>query len=252
MDLWEALELNEPCILAATGAGGKTSLLLALAACAHKRFFQVILTTTTKMFYRQAEAIQPVIETSFSEGMHAISMNLHKQCLVSWFSRREGDKVIGLPTEYIDRMAGIQSDAYILVEADGAKEKLLKAPNFHEPLIPSSTAITVGVLSLQAVGQPLEESIVHRLGHVSLLLGKGRGETIIPKDLALLACHSNGIFQYSKGKRILVLTGAGVEKTASYGRDVVAGLRKSGAPIERCVLTAGYGATMEPVAVYDL
>lgn len=251
MDLWEALALNEPGILACTGAGGKTSLLLSLTECAYGRF-PIILTTTTKMYGHQVEAFRPTIEPSFSAAIHVVNASLEQYGRAAWFSRREGDKVIGLMPDDIDKLAVISPDVYILVEADGAKEKLLKAPNFHEPLIPSSTAITVGVLNLQALGQPLEESRVHRLEQVSLLLGKGNGETITPKDLALLACHSNGIFQYSKGKRVLVLTGAGAEKAAFYGREVVDSLRSIGAPIERCVLTAGYGATMEPIEVYDL
>jgi len=249
MNLWDAVGLNKPCVLACTGAGGKTSLLRTLAGYAQTNTLPVLITTTTKMYYSQAADFNPIFSYTFAAGASVLA-NAASQ-VTAWFSRRQGDKVTGLPPEWIDSLAQSGFAGYILVEADGAAGRWLKAPAGHEPVVPASTAVTVGVLNLQAIGHPLAETVVHRLHLVLSLLNKEEGQLIEWRDLALLAAGEKGIFQYSRGEKVLLLTGAEAAGT-EYGLKIAAQLRLAGTDIRRCILAANNGLELQPVEVQEL
>ncbi len=251
MDLWDALGLTHSEVIAAVGAGGKTSTLLTLAACARQREWPVILTATTKMYARQAADFMPVIAQSYEAGAEQVRAALTQRLYGAWFSSAEGEKLTGLPPEWIDGFAASNPGTVLLVEADGAREKLLKIPAPHEPVIPVSTTITVAVLNLRVLGLPLTGQFVHRLEKTCAFLGKKQGDSISLHDLALVASRSSGVFQYSVGKRTLVLTG-GEREDVSKGREFVRLLQENGSPASRCILTAGFGRGMEVLEVWDL
>ena len=67
---------------------------------------------------------------------------------------------------------------FILVEADGAKRKPIKAPADYEPVIPSSTTLVIGVIGLDALGKAIDEETIHRCELFCSLTGKKAGNTI--------------------------------------------------------------------------
>ena len=69
----------------------------------------------------------------------------------AWFSGITGTKVDSLDCDLIDGLAKLHPNWQIVVEADGAKEKWLKAPKTTEPVIPSLTKTTIGLVNLQNV-----------------------------------------------------------------------------------------------------
>ncbi|MDF2635364.1 MAG: hypothetical protein K0R78_2238 [Pelosinus sp.] len=252
MELWKAIGIKEPCIIACTGAGGKTSVILSLARTAQSINVPVLLSSTTKMYYSQVVNFNPIFSNDFVEGSACVALHLAHKRITSWFSGVEEDKVIGLPLEWLDRM--IQNpkiNPYILVEADGARGLWLKSSGSNEPIVPFCTKITVGVLNLQAIGQPLTNQIAHRLELVLELLKKQEREIVDWRDLAILALHKQGIFQHSKGTRILILNGATVGQVKNAKR-ITEYLRKTKSEIYRCVLTEGYGEALRAIEVYDL
>lgn len=252
MDLWEALQITDASMVACTGAGGKTSLLTTLAACGRRRKLPVFITATTKMYTWQIQQWDPIIATDFQHGRDLVLRAMSDKGSTAWFSSCDKDKVIGLPVEYISRLAASLRPPYcLLVEADGAKEKLLKTPAVHEPIVPEETTHTVGVLNAQALGRPLEAAIVHRLDRTCELLSKQPGETITVQDFAILASHQQGIFQYHRGQCGLVVTGVETV-TVSWSGQLLGLLQDYGCPAERCILARGFGSTMEPVGVYVL
>lgn len=251
MNLWETIPIDQPGVLACTGAGGKTSLLQTLERHARSYHFPVILTSTTKMFYHQVEQLAPVFSDNYAEGAARIAEKLTVQSSAAWFSCRQGEKCIGLPVQWIDDVAMANPSCQLLVEADGARGCLVKAPALYEPVIPNTTTVTVGVLNLQALGQPLNEIVAHRLELVSSLLHKAPGQLIRPEDMALLALSEQGIFKNSRGRKVLLLTGSGAV-SGCHVKTVIQELRHNRAGICRCVVAAGYGENMRPIEVYDL
>lgn len=250
MDLWDAIGFKEPYILACTGAGGKTSALLSLVNDALFRNVPVLLSTTTMMYYSQVIGLNPIFSNNFNEGASRVAHHLTNDGLAAWFMRMDGDKVIGVPPQWLDRMEQSKAKPYIFVEADGARGLWLKASEIYEPVIPSSTQITVGVLNLQAIGQPLSTNIVHRLELVLALLQKQQNEIVGWRDLALLALHERGIFQHSQGSKILLLTGSSTIHVR-HARQIAEYLGKIKAGIHKCIVTEGFGEALRPIEVYD-
>jgi molybdenum cofactor cytidylyltransferase len=84
------------------------------------------------------------------------------------------------------------SAAIWLIEADGARRRLLKAPADHEPAIPACSNIVVIVASLDAIEQPLNETIVHRWEIFAELGGARREEPITAEIIARVLLHEKG------------------------------------------------------------
>lgn len=253
-DWWTALDLPRAGVVACVGAGGKTSLLLALLARAVAGGLPVVLTATTKMYYRQVAHMDPVLTEDFAQGALQVERLLALRGHAAWFLRQEEDKVIGLPPALVDRLAAVWPQAVILAEADGARGRLLKAPAKWEPVLPERTAVTIGVLNLAALGLPLAAQRVHRLERVCALLQKEPGAGITLEDFALLASSPQGIFQHSRGQRLLVFAG-GERAGGVCGRELAAALRRQRTPAVRCVLAvraAGGDARPEAAEVHEL
>ena len=125
----------------------------------------------------------------------------------SWFQSVAGHKVLGLDPELLDRVQERHPDWSIIIEADGAKTKWLKAPKFHEPVIPTKTATTIAVVNMQVLGKPLTEDYVHRIEEVQAIMEVPLGDRITPEGVVRLLRHEQGVFQYARGKRIVFCTG---------------------------------------------
>jgi probable selenium-dependent hydroxylase accessory protein YqeC len=50
----------------------------------------------------------------------------------------------------------------ILVEADGSRQRPLKAPDRHEPVIPEAADMVCPMVGIDALGEPLSSLSVHR------------------------------------------------------------------------------------------
>lgn len=251
MDFWSAVELEESGIVACVGAGGKTSVIQSLTNAARQRKQPVVVTSTTRMYVQQVDGLDTVIAGDYTSGRLAVHKRLAGNQAAAWFSARKGDKIIGLPPHWLDEFAQSGLACRILVEADGAAACLIKAPAVHEPVVPLSTAVTVGVLNLQAIGRSLNSSIAHRLPLVTKLLGKTEGATIAWQDLAELAGQPQGIFQYGQGRKVLVLSG-GQPALMQAGRSIAAYLKFNFSGFDRCIISSGYGAHMQPLEVHEL
>jgi probable selenium-dependent hydroxylase accessory protein YqeC len=86
-----------------------------------------------------------------------------------------------------DKYAGIgcaEADALrsradlVLVEADGARGRSLKAPAAHEPVVPPASDVVVVVAGLDALGAALDAGLVHRLERVCALTGRPPGAPV--------------------------------------------------------------------------
>ncbi len=79
-----------------------------------------------------------------------------------------------------------QSDLFdwIIVEADGAAQKSLKACAPHEPVIPMDTRYLIILAGLDAIGKKLDDQTVHRADIFSKNTGLPLGEIIDESSLA--------------------------------------------------------------------
>ena len=103
----------------------------------------------------------------------------------------------GVSPEFIVKLADLNQAYCIIVEADGAARKPLKAPNPTEPVIPDNTSLVIPVVGIDAVGCRLTEEKVFRPEIVSRLLGLPLGEVISAEAIASLITHPQGIIKGS-------------------------------------------------------
>lgn len=210
--LSEVLPLQSGMTVALVGAGGKTTTMFRLATELAARGERVITTTTTHIFKPnadQTEALILTIENNHWREAIAESLTTHRHITVAANTTAEG-KLQGIPPDWADDLRSLPGIGAVLVEADGAKGRLIKAPAAHEPVIPASADLILLLMSAEALDQPFSAEIAHRPEQISALTGLVSGETITPQVLATLATSEHGLLKGCPpaAKAILVLTHA--------------------------------------------
>ena len=74
---------------------------------------------------------------------------------------------------------------WIIVEADGAKRRPLKAPGRYEPVIPACSHIVIGVVGLNGLGKPLDKKYVFRPEIFAEITKLGLGKPIDENAVAV-------------------------------------------------------------------
>ncbi len=159
LKLAQALRLSGTESVAFVGAGGKTTALFQLARELHP---PVVVTTTTHLGAWQVELADRHFIISADEDLNAVEDNRRGVMLVT--GPQEGDRFGGLgikSTDWLHALCRYHS-LPLLIEADGARQKPLKAPAEHEPAIPEFVDTVVVVAGLSGLGKPLAEEWVHR------------------------------------------------------------------------------------------
>lgn len=172
-------------VVAVAGAGGKTTLIYRLASEAAAAGLRVLVTTTTHMGTLPEATTGPVLVEAEGDPGGALDEALRARGVVTVLGRRiREDKLEGITPERVDALAH-RADL-VLVEADGARQRSLKVPAAHEPVVPRSTTLLLVVAALDVLGQPLAEDRVHRLEMVAAAAGRAPGE-IVDEDVIVAA-----------------------------------------------------------------
>ncbi|UCD71485.1 MAG: putative selenium-dependent hydroxylase accessory protein YqeC [Syntrophobacterales bacterium] len=191
----EALELERHRIICLVGAGGKTSLMFAMARELADFGNHVITSTTTKIFKPSREET-PFILLRKGAGniLKAIPDMVHQYGHFTLVERRlPGKKLKGVSPEIIDGLGALDEVEHIIVEADGAARLPLKAPDENEPVITSKTSLVVVVVGIDGIGVDLTKDYVFRPHIVSELTGLPMGEKVTIEAIAKLMIHPRGM-----------------------------------------------------------
>ncbi len=186
VSLAERFDLGDHELVAFVGAGGKSTLLLGLGSELVTAGRRVILTTTTKLGLDQVTGT--VCRSSDPAEVEACFASPGPVFVVS---TEDGRKVTGPSPGEVDRLFAESTADHVLVEADGARGRSIKAPAAHEPVIPTTATLVVVVASLNAIGLPLAEA-AHRPELVSALSGLNLTAPVGPEHVAALLAHPQG------------------------------------------------------------
>lgn len=190
-DLLGPLRIGRGDVVAVAGAGGKTTLVYHVAAEARAAGLRVLVTTTTHMGTLDEATTGPVVVEADGDAEAAIGQALSRGGLATLIGRRvRADKLEGVTPERVDALA--RRADLVLVEADGARGRSLKTPAEHEPVVPRSATRLVVVAALDALGQPLAESRVHRLDRVAAAAGRAPGSPIDEDVVVAALCDPAG------------------------------------------------------------
>ena len=218
MDIVTALHANEG-ICCAVGAGGKKTTLYALA----ERIERAVVTSTVRIppfeqwvsEFVVTEEPKPVIERATNWPLGLVR------------TREGSDRYEGFEPGIIDSLAESQADS-ILVKADGARMRKMKAPGSHEPAIPRTANTVIPVVSAHVVGQPLDDAIVHRVDRVTEITGLEPGHTITPDAIGdVIASDQGGMKQVPPGATTVPLINmVDDDSLREAGEDIAAAIHR--------------------------
>jgi len=176
------------------GAGGKTTTMFTLAGELARRGKRVITTTTTNIYFPQRGETDTLIvspETSRLLKMIRASWEQHRRITVAASPTGAG-KLAGLqPDQPYELLQKSDADV-VIVEADGARHHMIKAPAEHEPVVPLQTNVAFLMLSAEALNQPLNSEIAHRPEIVAKVTGITIGDVLTPEVVARLMLSEQG------------------------------------------------------------
>ncbi len=239
--LAEALGIRPREVISLVGAGGKTTLMFCIAKELVRNGKKVVVTTTTKILEPTTEETGFLFIDSDEEKIKDfVGRHLDRYHPITIARERLGlGKLKGVSPNLVDELWGSQDIDTIIIEADGAAGRPVKAPREWEPVIPSSTSLVVAILGIDGAEVKLNEDNVFQSEGVSKLTGISMGERLTEEAMATLMTHSEGIFKGTpSSSRVVAFLNKvdipnGVAKAESIARKI---LEKGHPRIERVVL----------------
>lgn len=232
--------LNEQELICLVGAGGKTTTMFALAQALKSLNKRVLVTTTTNIFYPGDKECDTIIvkDTADIGIFHAIP-----EGTITVFGSGVVNeaKLAGVDKGFVEQLYQQKIFDYILVECDGSKQKPIKAPAHYEPIVPDNVTRAIGVIGLDAVGNPINEEYVHRLELFCNVVKRLPGEILDEEAVVNLIVSPQGLFKGVPDgcKKYVVLNKAENAQRRTYARNILIRLLKQDyVPVTMCVIAA--------------
>jgi molybdenum cofactor cytidylyltransferase len=208
------VDINQGRTIAFVGAGGKTTGIFQLA---RELPPPVLVTTTTHLGAWQVSLADHHIITQ-----NISNLDEHKFRGVTLIvDSIQGDRAVAVKEDILYWLcAHVQSNNNtLLIEADGSRQKALKAPDEHEPVIPEFANAVVIIAGLDGLGKPLNEEFIHRPQLFSTLSGLSLNESITSDALVRVLTHPKGGLKNipPRAHRVILLNQADTSELQSIG-----------------------------------
>jgi molybdenum cofactor cytidylyltransferase len=225
MRLMEALRIQPGYVVAFVGAGGKSMAIRRLAT-ERPPDSPLILTTTTKIRLDQKDLARQHFVLDSEADLPRAFAHLDPESPILLTGKRDEveAKWLGLIPEIMEALVVRTRElgAILLVEADGARGSSLKAPADHEPVLPSSCDLVVPVVGLDAIGEDVVSSKIHRPQRLMELLEFEGGDRIKREHIARILSSTQGALKdipLASEVRVL-LNKAETEEALEHGRQI--------------------------------
>jgi len=258
MQLEHAFRISKPACIALTGSGGKTTTLFQLARSLNgleglsgATGQPVIVTATTHLHINQIKLADSHWIGEKPEDFARLGDNLRGVMLVT--GPVDGNRTKGLDYHTIHWLHDFcsQHGLSLLIEADGSRQRPLKAPENHEPPVPDFVETVAVVAGLSGLGKPLSGKFVHRPEIFARLSGLSMGETISSEALLLVLTHPAGGIKNipAQARRLVLLNQADTPELQAQAKALAGNLLAA----YHAVIIASLGrsqvhAVYEPVA----
>ena len=195
--LSESLGLETREVISLAGAGGKTTLMFCLAKELFLAGKKVVTTTTTKILEpTSGETASLFINLDEKELKQFVLKHLDEYRHITIAREKLGSgKLKGVSSDLMNDLWRSGEIDYIIIEADGAAGRPIKAPREGEPVIPSSTTLVLAILGVDGVEMEVNEENVFQAERVSKLTGIPMGKKMTDEAMAVLMTHPEGIFK---------------------------------------------------------
>jgi len=202
--------------IAFTGAGGKSTGMFQLA---RQLTPPVIVTATTHLGAWQIPLADKHIIAKTISSIKAIEHGLNGVTLITGEVKDDrteplNDKLLSWLYEFCGN-----NSLPLLIEADGSRQKPLKAPAEHEPAIPEFVEQVVQVVGLTGLGKPINCEFIHRPEIFAKCSKLAIGEIVTPEALASILLHSKGGLKNipANARRVVLLNQADTPELQAQG-----------------------------------
>lgn len=223
LTLAKALRIQDPSCIAFIGAGGKSTAMFKLA---RELTSPVIVTATSHLGTWQTQLADSHIIAKDLTGVENLASNLNGVILIT--GEIEGDRTQPVNEEILERLYSLCREQAIplLIEADGSRQKPLKAWADHEPPIPEFVDLVVEVIGVEGLGKSLTEEFVHRPELFSKLSGLKIGDPVSSEALIKVLTHKDGGLKNISlsAERCLILNQADTPEAQSIAHTMKNGL----------------------------
>jgi probable selenium-dependent hydroxylase accessory protein YqeC len=197
VSLKESLGLRARELISLVGAGGKTTLMFRLARDLVAEGRKVVMTTTTKIL-EPSSGETPFLFVNRDEGKlkQSVFSQLGKYKHITIARERLGlGKLKGVSPGLVDDLWNSHEIDYLIIEADGASGRPIKAPREKEPVIPSETTLVVAILGADGVEMELNEKGAFQADLISKMTGIPIEGRMTEEAMAILMTDPEGIFK---------------------------------------------------------
>lgn len=246
--LHDILDINHNDLISIVGAGGKTTIMFHLAEEAKKKSMKVLVTTTTAIYYPKEKFIDEII-VSDKEDYDWTDIKKGTITVIGRSMSKEG-KLLGIDSALVNDIYKKNSFDLILVEADGANKKTVKASAYHEPVIPTYTTKVIGIIGLDCIGKSISDKNVYRPEIFCNITGSKMNQLISCETIINLTLSSNGLFKgaLDRSKEYLILNKADNDKRHKEGIYIAQNIKKAkNHNIEDIILTSLHTDFIEKV-----
>lgn len=193
----ESLGLKAREVISLVGAGGKTTLMFHLAKELFLDGRKIVTTTTTKILEPESgETPFLYINTEDEKLKQFISNHLEEYKHVTIASEKlDSGKLKGISPALAHDIWSFNKIDYLIIEADGAAGRPVKAPGEREPVISLNTTLVIALLGVDGLETELNEENVFRAELVSKMTGIPMEGRITDEAMAVLMTHPEGIFK---------------------------------------------------------
>jgi probable selenium-dependent hydroxylase accessory protein YqeC len=214
-------------IICVVGAGGKSTTTFALAKTLAAAGRRTILTTTTKMGHDQTGGLRTTApDHEIIAAM--LSVDKHTAVRVAIQNDPSSPKVVGPSPAWIDAISTSGAVDAIVIEADGARRKNVKAPGPMEPVFPSLCTHIVAVLGGDSLNRVIEDQ-GHRPMRIAAAAGCAPYDRLTAtRATQLLISDIGGRKGHTANRRWAAFVTQIREENRPAGEDVVAMVRAAG------------------------
>ncbi|WP_020581921.1 selenium cofactor biosynthesis protein YqeC [Endozoicomonas elysicola] len=229
-------------IIAATGAGGKTSCLEYLARQLKQLGHKVLLTTTTRIFRPSpagfGQYIDRLIETDVlvQAGIEPKASSI----TLAGFPDENPEKLKGLSPTAIQHLISLNIYDNILIEADGSRQRPLKAPAINEPVLPDSCQVIIGVTGWTGICNPVTSQNIHRWEQFAAVTGLSEGDRLNPQAMYQLLNAKHGLFKNAPdgARKVWLINQVDHFSDRAYATEFIDSVKLLSPPVHHCVMSS--------------
>lgn len=234
-DLLAAFDAERFRFLHLVGGGGKTTLMYALARAHAEAGRTAISTTSTRILPPRPEESPRLLlgEASADEVRAALERDRH----VSFAARLDpaAGKLVGHAPAYLSALAAARVADHMIVEADGAAGRPLKAHTDGEPVVAADADGVVLVVGASCLGAPASSATVHRFEVLRARYGAAEGAPL-SADLVARVLVEDHLACIPRGAAAIVFVAGAPAAARAADVDALASRLLAEARIERVVL----------------